>query len=135
MAVEYVIEKKRMYWIRCSNHAACNNTTEKFNDEDGAINNAVSLGWEEDSDDWYCPQCKGIVSETPRKHYCCNWPMPLDQCGKSDCPAIGLCYEQNGELWVDNGVNSSQVNFCPYCGYQAKRPIKGKMFAGRQDNG
>jgi hypothetical protein len=35
--------------------------------------------------------------------------------------AISDCYEQiNGELWVSNGEYSSQVNYCPYCGYKAK---------------
>ena len=35
--------------------------------------------------------------------------------------AIQHCYENEaGELWVSNDEYSSQVNFCPYCGFKAR---------------
>ncbi len=38
--------------------------------------------------------------------------------------AIGKCTEYaDGTLWVDNGEYGSQVNFCPFCGYEAKVKI------------
>jgi hypothetical protein len=39
--------------------------------------------------------------------------------------AITKCEEdENNKLFVDNEEYGSQVNFCPYCGYQAKVKIK-----------
>lgn len=39
--------------------------------------------------------------------------------------AIDKCIELNdGTLMVDNDEYSSQVNYCPYCGYEAKTKIK-----------
>jgi hypothetical protein len=36
-------------------------------------------------------------------------------------PAIYMCEEDDeGKLWVTNGEYASQVNYCPYCGYEAK---------------
>ena len=38
--------------------------------------------------------------------------------------AITECYEEdNGKLWAGNGEYNSQVNFCPYCGYKAKKQV------------
>ena len=38
--------------------------------------------------------------------------------------AIEFCFElETGELWVDNGEYSSRVNYCPVCGYKAKKQI------------
>ena len=38
--------------------------------------------------------------------------------------AITDCWEdKKGLLWVDNDEYGSQVNFCPYCGYEAKVKI------------
>jgi wobble nucleotide-excising tRNase len=35
--------------------------------------------------------------------------------------AIRRCQEdEDGTLWVDNGEYASQVNYCPFCGYQAR---------------
>lgn len=37
--------------------------------------------------------------------------------------AITACSETlSGELWAGNGEYSSQVSFCPYCGFKAKVP-------------
>jgi len=39
--------------------------------------------------------------------------------------AIWVCYEDKlDELVVENGEYGSQVNYCPYCGYEAKNKIK-----------
>ena len=39
-------------------------------------------------------------------------------------PAILRCYEdEQGRLWVTNDEYESQVNFCPFCGYQAKNQV------------
>lgn len=39
--------------------------------------------------------------------------------------AIYQCTElEDGTLMVDNEEYGSQVNFCPYCGYEAKVKIK-----------
>ena len=39
--------------------------------------------------------------------------------------AIWVCYENElDELVVENGEYGSQVNYCPYCGYEAKNKIK-----------
>lgn len=42
------------------------------------------------------------------------------QCG----PAIHYCKEDEeyGFLWAGNGEYETMVNFCPFCGYKAKRP-------------
>lgn len=35
--------------------------------------------------------------------------------------AVTSCYElDDGTLWISNDEYASQVNFCPFCGYQAK---------------
>ena len=35
--------------------------------------------------------------------------------------AITYCYEDvGGKFWITNEEYASQVNFCPYCGAQAK---------------
>ncbi len=40
-------------------------------------------------------------------------------------PAIDECFEDiDGYLFVCNGEYGSQVNFCPICGYKAKKFIK-----------
>jgi predicted aspartyl protease len=38
--------------------------------------------------------------------------------------AITQCHEdEDGRFWVDNEVNGSQVNFCPFCGGKAPSQI------------
>jgi len=38
--------------------------------------------------------------------------------------AVEFCFEsEDGMLIVDNGEYSSQVNYCPVCGYKAKKQI------------
>lgn len=40
-------------------------------------------------------------------------------------PAIETCFEDDMyRLFVENGEYSSQVNFCPVCGYKAKVEIE-----------
>lgn len=63
----------------------------------------------------------------------------LDKCrkfdGKHQClitykshmygAAIDECFEDDeGYLFVSNGEYGSQVNFCPMCGYKAKKGIE-----------
>lgn len=37
---------------------------------------------------------------------------------------IKRCHESTeGELWVSNDYEGSQVNFCPECGYEAKKKV------------
>lgn len=39
--------------------------------------------------------------------------------------AVDTCFEEEGgELWVANGEYCSQVNYCPFCGYGAKKKIE-----------
>jgi hypothetical protein len=39
--------------------------------------------------------------------------------------AINSCSEdKDDKLWIDNGEYSSQVNYCPYCGYKSKKQVK-----------
>jgi len=39
--------------------------------------------------------------------------------------AIAWVYEtEDGRLWVDNDEYVSQVNFCPFTGYEAKVKVK-----------
>lgn len=56
-------------------------------------------------------------------HHCIGW-LPqykgLGSCGE----AIGHCFEDNDRLFVDNSEYTSQVNYCPYCGYEAKEKVK-----------
>lgn len=60
------------------------------------------------------------MNET-KLHKCENYSAPSSGYGS----AIDYCYErENGELWVTNEEYASQVNFCPYCGYKAKKQVK-----------
>ena len=35
--------------------------------------------------------------------------------------AIRYCFEgEDGKLWITNEEYASQVNFCPYCGFEVK---------------
>jgi hypothetical protein len=48
----------------------------------------------------------------------CDLSAPHDGYG----PAVEYCYEDSdGKLWVGNGEYGSQVNFCPVCGFAAKK--------------
>ena len=43
--------------------------------------------------------------------------------------AVGSCYERENdagetELWVANGEYTTQVNYCPFCGYEAQTTIE-----------
>ncbi len=47
----------------------------------------------------------------------CEGHSPHDGYG----PAIDHCIKnKKGELWSGNGEYGSQVNYCPYCGYEAE---------------
>lgn len=55
-----------------------------------------------------------------RFHYC-----EMDEKSHLHGPAIDCCFEDiDGFLFVSNGEYGSQVNFCPFCGYEAKVKIK-----------
>jgi len=42
-------------------------------------------------------------------------------------PAIDNCFEdEDGFLFVSNREYGSQVNFCPWCGYEAKKKVPNK---------
>jgi hypothetical protein len=44
--------------------------------------------------------------------------------GSSNGPAVTMCYEDaEGRLWVTNEEYITQVNFCPFCGYEAPNQI------------
>lgn len=37
---------------------------------------------------------------------------------------VKRCHESpEGELWVSDNVRGTQVNFCPACGYEAKKKV------------
>ena len=56
----------------------------------------------------------------PEGHHC-KGELPKATYGV----AVTHCYEDNGEkLWVSNDEYASQVNFCPYCGYEAKIEVR-----------
>jgi hypothetical protein len=38
-------------------------------------------------------------------------------------PAILEVFEDDEGLWAENGEYCSQVNYCPVCGYEAKKKI------------
>lgn len=47
----------------------------------------------------------------------CAGDLPQEGYG----PAIENCFEdEDGKLWAGNGEYSSQVAFCPYCGFKAR---------------
>lgn len=55
-----------------------------------------------------------------RFHYC---EVPCKSHGYG--AAIDECIEDlDGRLFVSNGEYGSQVNFCPVCGYKAKKTIE-----------
>jgi hypothetical protein len=62
----------------------------------------------------------------PDPHMCFIDESDLDhgvhyaQCG----PAVLACREkEDGSLWVDNDEYESRVNYCPFCGFQARQPL------------
>jgi len=53
----------------------------------------------------------------------CKLPEKAKQDGFGG--SISYCLEDaSGELWVGNDANENQVNFCPFCGFEAKVRIK-----------
>lgn len=63
--------------------------------------------------------------QTERLLHQCKGRTPEDDSFNSHGAAIVTCGETHeGKLFVDNGEYSSQVSFCPYCGYKAKVPAK-----------
>lgn len=58
----------------------------------------------------------------PYAHYC-TANLPYSAYGV----ALDSCYEDTeARLWVSNGEYMSQVNFCPFCGYEAKIKVEYK---------
>jgi Protein of unknown function (DUF551) len=54
-------------------------------------------------------------------------PTLIHKCqGKTgNLEAVTECAEDKaGTLWVSNGEYDSQVNFCPFCGYEAKVKVE-----------
>jgi len=42
--------------------------------------------------------------------------------------AICTCEEsEDGKLWCDNEEYKTRVNFCPFCGYEAKNKVEWTM--------
>ncbi len=63
------------------------------------------------------PNC---TPDNYRATHFCNIPCSYHLHGA----AIDDCYEdQDGCLFVSNGEYGSQVNYCPMCGYEAKKKI------------
>ena len=59
----------------------------------------------------------GTVPEASLGGHRCEGSLPEAAYGK----AITYCYEDtDGKLWITNDEYASQVNFCPYCGCEAK---------------
>ena len=56
-------------------------------------------------------------------HSCEFSHAPFDAYG----PAIEYCRESDGEFWVDNGEYATQVNYCPWCGEKAPKPVETPM--------
>lgn len=53
-----------------------------------------------------------------------NCKLPKEAKVHSWGAAVTTCYENNnGVLFVDNDEYQNQVNFCPFCGYEAKIKI------------
>lgn len=57
-----------------------------------------------------------------------GWDYETDQLlfpsGGTSGPAVTICYEDPaGRLWVTNGEYMTRVNFCPFCGYEARQQI------------
>lgn len=71
------------------------------------------------SDDQYLKNPNCTAENWKSKHYC---EIPYKYHGYG--AAIENCFEDQDEyLFVDNGEYGSMVNFCPMCGYEAKKKI------------
>ncbi len=56
-------------------------------------------------------------------HYC---DSELPSHGRGSC--VDECSEdEEGRLFVGNGEYGSQINFCPYCGYEAKIKVSDEL--------
>ena len=53
------------------------------------------------------------------KNHFCTGTLPSAHYGE----ALYECGEDEGRLWVRNDEYTSQVNYCPYCGYKAPRQL------------
>lgn len=53
----------------------------------------------------------------------CELSSPCDDYG----PAITDVWEDEKGLWAINGEYSSQVNYCPVCGYKAKKQVSAAL--------
>ncbi len=59
--------------------------------------------------------------DEPKRHRC-SGDLPYHP--QSYGAALTKCYEDKlGCLYVDNGEYSTQVNYCPYCGYKAPQQV------------
>ena len=50
----------------------------------------------------------------------CWGKLPLAPVQHLHDSALFACREEQGRLWVWNYTGTSQVNYCPYCGYKAR---------------
>ncbi len=59
----------------------------------------------------------------PDQHWCVTAPRPKELCdGYGE--AVDYVHEDDeGFLWVGNGEYGTVVNFCPVCGFKAKRQV------------
>lgn len=52
------------------------------------------------------------------KKHSCEKGLPYGAYGSAICDCVE---NSEGELWVGNGEYKSQVNFCPFCGFKARK--------------
>ena len=53
-------------------------------------------------------------------HRCIRIPKNWDDKSGDSVYVITECFmDEKGKLWVENVEANTQVNFCPFCGYEA----------------
>ena len=52
----------------------------------------------------------------------CNADFDSDQAHPWGAAAYHCYEDKEKHLWISNGEYANQVNYCPFCGYQAKLP-------------
>jgi hypothetical protein len=64
--------------------------------------------------------------QTMTEHTCIDWSGAPQQ-GYGDA-ITEIDEHDDGTLWAGNGEYGTQVNFCPFCGYEAKTKVKAGAF-------
>ncbi len=60
----------------------------------------------------------------PGQHWCTLPMAPKGTCQRGHSEALDYAHEDDdGYLWVSNGEYGSVVNYCPICGFKAKRQL------------